>query len=76
MIWGDDYDAVSFGSADELKTCVAHYLSNDEERRTRTESMRRPMLERFTYRATTERLLKFIADDLAAQADRPARVAA
>lgn len=71
-VWGDDYDAVCYRSADELRTKVAHFLANDGERAARAASMRRPVLERFTYTATTRRLFEFIGADLAASSRRKA----
>ncbi len=65
MIWNEDYDAVSFGSAGELTQKLKRFLANDAERLRTADSMREVVLERFTYLATTKRLLKFIADDLA-----------
>lgn len=67
-VWGDDYDAVAFRSAAELRARVAHYLANPDDRRRVAASMRRAVLDRFTYTATTRRLLAFMADDLAKQA--------
>lgn len=64
MIWGDDYDAVSFRSADELRQKVQYFLSYPEERTRRADSMREPVIERFTYVATSRKLIEFIAQDL------------
>jgi hypothetical protein len=63
-VWGDDYDAICYRSAKELRARVEHYLSNDEDRRQRAESMRRAVCDRFTYLAITRRLLDFVAGDL------------
>lgn len=71
-VWGEDYDAVCYRSADELRTRVKHYLSNDGERRRRAESMRQAVCERLTYVATTRRLLDFVAGDLNRQVRRKA----
>ena len=62
-IWDGDYDAVAFGSAAQLRQRVAHYLGDDDARRARAASMRRAVMDRFTYVATTRRLLEFIAAD-------------
>lgn len=67
-VWADDYNAVSFGTKDELQAKVKHYLANDSARRATAESMRQVVLDRFTYTATSRRLLRFIADDLVKQA--------
>jgi hypothetical protein len=67
MIWGEDYDAVAYGSADELRTKVTQYLGDEPERRRIANSMRAVVLARFSYSATTRRLLGFIAEDLASR---------
>jgi spore maturation protein CgeB len=64
-IWGEDYDAVSYGSADELKQKVTDYLKDGHERRRISKSMRAVVLARFSYAATTRRLLSFMAEELA-----------
>jgi hypothetical protein len=65
-IWGEDYDAVCYRSAEELRAKVTRFLSDEPERRRVAKSMREVVLDRFTYLATSRRLLNFIADDLAA----------
>jgi hypothetical protein len=65
VIWGEDYDAVAYGSANELRAKVARFLGDEPERRGVADSMRDVVLARFTYLATSRRLLHFIADDLA-----------
>ncbi len=65
-IWDEDYDAVAYRSADELRAKITRFLSDEPERRRVAESMREVVLNRFTYLATSRRLLNFIADDLAA----------
>ena len=69
-VWGDDYDAVAYRSAAELRAKVAHYLANPDERKRTAAAMRQVVLDRFTYTATTRRLLAFMASDLARQAER------
>jgi Txe/YoeB family toxin of Txe-Axe toxin-antitoxin module len=64
-VWGEDYDAVAYGSADELRAKVARFLGDESQRRRVADSMREVVLARFTYLATSRRLLHFIADDLA-----------
>lgn len=66
-VWEADYDAVAFRSASELKDRVTRYLADAPARRAICGSMRQRVLERFTYLATSRRLLRFIADDLFAQ---------
>jgi glycosyltransferase involved in cell wall biosynthesis len=65
MIWGEDYDAVAYGSADELRVKIAQFLGDENERRRIADSMRAVVLARFSYSATTSRLLNFMAEDLA-----------
>ncbi|HEX4796126.1 MAG TPA: glycosyltransferase [Humisphaera sp.] len=73
-VWDDDYDAITFGSAAQLRERVTHYLANPEDRRQRAASMRKPVLDRFTYVATSRRLIEFIAADMAIQSEQ--RIAA
>ena len=73
-IWPDDYDSICFRSQTELRKCVSHYLQNEKERQARAQSMRKPVLDRFTYLATSRRLIEFIAADQAAKSSH--RVAA
>ncbi len=61
-IW-DDYHKVAFRSADELRQRVTYFLTNESERRAIAESMRQPVIDRFTYMAISRRLLQFIAED-------------
>ncbi|HEY7090474.1 MAG TPA: hypothetical protein VH518_20420 [Tepidisphaeraceae bacterium] len=69
-VW-DEYDHVAFRSSAELQAHVGHFLTDESSRRSTAESMRRVVLERFTYRSTSDRLLNFIADDLARDLIRP-----
>ena len=68
-VW-PEYDAVAYRTRDELLGRVNHFLSREDERRAIAASMRVPVIERFTYTATTRRLLAFIADDLHKQSAR------
>jgi hypothetical protein len=74
-IW-PEYQRVSFRSADELRRLVSGYLANESERRRVAQAMRRPVIDRFSYVATTQRLLDFVAIDLQRQARSPLEVAA
>jgi hypothetical protein len=65
MIWGEDFDAVAYSSADELRAKVTQFLDDENERRRIADSMRAVVLARFSYSATTRRLLGFMAEDLA-----------
>ena len=67
-VWGDDYDAVSFDAAAELQQKVTHYLAHPDDRRRVSASMLRPVMERFTYTRTADRLLRMIARDSATDA--------
>jgi hypothetical protein len=71
-IWGDDYDAVSFGSASEAAVKINHFLNNPQQRETIAQSMRRPVMERFTYVAMTRQLLDLIAGTMQRNATRKA----
>jgi len=73
-VWGNDYDAVSFRSESELRKKVTHFLANEAERRAIAGNMRQAVLDRFTYVATTRRLLKFISQDLVSRNAAPAVV--
>jgi hypothetical protein len=68
LLWGDDEQAVSFDSAAQLGDKVRYFLTNPAERARRIESMRRPVVDRYTYLATVRRLLDFVAADMAGQA--------
>lgn len=70
-VW-EEYDRVAFRSAAELRERVNHFLANDDDRRATADSMRRVVLERFTYRSISERLLNFMADDLSRDVFRAA----
>jgi hypothetical protein len=67
VVWGANRDAVSFDSAAELVSKVRYFLANPAERAAKIESMREPVLDRYTYLATVRRLLNFMAADLAGQ---------
>ena len=71
-IWGENYDAIAFGSAAELGQKVTQYLSDESERRRIAETMRDVVLQRFTYAAMARRLLGFISNDLAGRARQKA----
>jgi hypothetical protein len=67
LLWKEDLRAVSFDSAGELAGKVQYFLANPDQRARTIESMRRPVLDRYTYLATTRRLLDFVAADLSKQ---------
>ena len=67
-IWGDDYDAVAYNSQAELITKVSHFLQSPVDRLRRAESMRKIVLERFTYVEMTRRLVGFVQAHLHRQA--------
>ena len=64
-IWPNQYDDVSFNSAQQLQQRVTHFLASPTDRRQIAQSMREPVIERFSYRRISSRLLEFIADDVA-----------
>lgn len=66
-VWRE-YDRIAFDSKQRLSQQVKHFLTNESERREIADSMRQVVLSRFTYRATTERLLNLIADDVCGEA--------
>jgi hypothetical protein len=72
LLWGEDYDAVCFDSARELAGKVQYFLANPDQRARRIESMRKPVLDRYTYLATTRRLLDFMAAEMNHQAQAKA----
>ena len=63
-VWGDDYDAVAFDNEPQLLAKTAKYLSHAAERKAIAERMRAVVVRRFTYTATSRRLLNAIAGDL------------
>ena len=62
-LWGE-YDRVAFPGREQLHRLIAHFLASPDERHQIAARMRRRVLEQLTYRRITERLLKFMADDL------------
>jgi len=64
-VFGEDYDAVAYDSALELREKVTRFLTDENERNRIARSMRAVAVARFSYTATTRRLLSFIAEDLA-----------
>jgi spore maturation protein CgeB len=48
-----------------LRVKIAQFLGDENERRRIADSMRAVVLARFSYSATTSRLLNFMAEDLA-----------
>lgn len=62
-IW-PEYTQISFASRQQLQERVQHFLQNPQQREECARRMRRPVIERFTYTATSARLLEFIADDM------------
>ncbi len=71
-VWGGDFDETSYSSKAELQTKVASFLSSPAERHRLSQSMLKPVLERFTYEKTSSRLLAMIAEDQARVAERDA----
>ena len=74
-IW-PEYDQVSFDSAETLRARLGHYLNHPDERDGLAAAMRRRVVDRLTYTATTRRLLDFIAADLRARYAPPSAASA
>ena len=55
---------VTFSTQKELTGQIQHFLANPQERREITAAMRQRVLETHTYQAISDRMLKFIADDI------------
>jgi hypothetical protein len=60
-----EYDRVAFRSREQLHRLVARFLASPDERRHVASRMRERVLENLTYRRITERLLRFMTEDLA-----------
>jgi hypothetical protein len=73
-VW-KEYDQVAFRSAEQVKQQIAHYLSHPEQRAAVAASMRQVVLDRFTYRSTSQRLLDFMADELSRDVTRASAAA-
>jgi hypothetical protein len=67
QLWAE-YDRVAFWNHEQLTEKVRYFLTAADERRAISQSMRRAALQWHTYSAISQRMLTFIADDLAAQA--------
>ena len=63
-IWGDDYNAISFGSSKELIEKTTRFLNDEHARQITIDSMRRPVMERFTYLAISKQLLGMVSQNL------------
>lgn len=75
-VFGDDYDAVAYADRATLESHVQRYLANPDTRHETASRMRSAVLNHFTYQATTQRLLQFIASDLGTTATKSQRIAA
>lgn len=62
-IW-DGYEHICFDSDMQFSQRVTQFLKDDSARRDISASMRQVVLDRFTYRATTRRLLDMMADSI------------
>lgn len=62
-----DYESVAFDSASMFQQKIRHFLSHPDQRAQITQSMRKTVLERMTYRAVNERLLNFISSDISSR---------
>jgi hypothetical protein len=64
-VWAGEYDAVAFDSKGMMRRKISRFLGDESERRRLAGAMRRVVVERLTYRAVNERLLRFVGADLA-----------
>jgi hypothetical protein len=64
----EEYFDVAFDSREQLQQRVGQYLNDESQRERLVAAMRRPVLEKLTYRHIGQRLLDFIASDLERQA--------
>ena len=64
-LWPQHYDAVAFDSRQMMQQKLRHFLENESERCEIADAMRRVVVEKLTYRAVNERLLRFVSKDLA-----------
>ena len=64
-LWPRQFGQVAFASRDQLLSKVRHFLSHPQERAAVVEAMRRVVLQQVTYRGISERMLSFVASDLA-----------
>jgi hypothetical protein len=58
-VWPEQYDAVAFDSKGMMRQKISRFLGDEAERRRLAGAMRRVVVERLTYRAVNERLLRF-----------------
>jgi hypothetical protein len=66
-LWPGQYDKVAFATREELLAKVKHYLGNPQDRAAVADAMRRVVLQQVTYRGISERMLSFVANDLASR---------
>jgi len=69
-LWPDEYERVSFSTRAALEERVRHFLAAPDEREAIAVSMRGRALQSMSYRGITERMLRFISEQL----DSPAAV--
>jgi hypothetical protein len=67
-LWPNHYDDVAYSTKEELAQRLMTYLGNDAARHDIAAAMRRPILERCTYAAISQRMLTRVADELAPMA--------
>jgi hypothetical protein len=63
-LWPNEYDRVAFTTRAELHDRVKHFLAAPDERQEIAAAMRGRALECMSYRGITERMLRFISDQL------------
>lgn len=69
QVW-PEIDRIVFSSESEFRLRLEHYLAHPEERAAVAASMRKVVLERYSYRALMDRLVRWMADQLERQAAR------
>lgn len=63
-VWPDRYAHVAFKTRDDLDRMLARYLDDEALRQQIAAEMRRVVIDRFSYRGISRRLVQFIADSL------------
>jgi hypothetical protein len=63
-VWPDRYADVAFKTKDDLGQMLARYLPDEALRQQIASEMRRVVIDRFSYRTISQRLVRFIADAL------------
>ncbi|HXE53619.1 MAG TPA: glycosyltransferase [Tepidisphaeraceae bacterium] len=70
--WPEEYPMVAFKNEPGLREKVSHYLSNEAKRMRIARSMRDAVIERWSYRSISQRLLQFMSEATEARSRREA----